>query len=193
MVRKLLFIKKLLLILSLNIFLIPQTGKTAEYILLEDGIFSRTISIKSVEELAKTGKAKGSLKNLMRLSNQSPEKISNLLKQEYDLPLVTTSKLMYSTIGDVIILRVSKIIYPKKIKDKSITIPAIRSGVISGIIEGKGKLSLIQFLKSYPNKTIAINIPALNKVLKKAESMSELIKFFSGSPLPDIKTGEVTD
>ena len=193
MVRKLLFIKKLLLILSLNIFLIPQTGKTAEYILLENGIFSRTISIKSVEELAKTGKAKGSLKNLMRLSNQSPEKISNLLKQEYDLPLVTTSKLMYSTIGDVIILRVSKIIYPKKIKDKSIAIPAIRSGVTSGIIKGKGKLSLIQFLKSYPNKTIAINIPALNKVLKKAESMSELIKFFSGSPLPDIKTGEVTD
>ncbi len=193
MVRKLLFIKKLLLILSLNIFLIPQTGKTAEYVLLENGIFSRTISIKSVEELAKTGKAKGSLKNLMRLSNQSPEKISNLLKQEYDLPLVTTSKLMYSTIGDVIILRVSKIIYPKKIKDKSIAIPAIRSGVTSGILEGKGKLSLIQFLKSYPNKTIAINIPALNKVLKKAESLSELIQFFSGSPLPDIKTGEVTD
>ena len=48
-----------------HIFLIPQTGKTAEYILLENGIFSRTISIKSVEELAKTGKAKGSLINFL--------------------------------------------------------------------------------------------------------------------------------
>ena len=99
---------------------------------------------------------------------------------------------MYSSIGEVVILRVSKIIYPKKIRDKSITIPAIRSGIISGIIEGEGKLNLMQFLKSYPNKTIAINIPALNKVLNKVESMSELINFFSGSPLPEIKKGKAS-
>ena len=50
----------------------------------------------------------------------------------------------------------------------------------------------MQFLKSYPNKTIAINIPALNKVLNKAESMSELINFFSGSPLPEIKKSKAS-
>jgi len=185
-------LKTILFFMPLNIFLITPSAKPAENILLENGIFSRTISINSVEELATTGKAKGTLKNLMRLSNQSPEKISNLLNQEYNLPLVTTTKLMYSSIGEVVIFRISKIIYPKKIKDKSITIPAIRSGVISGIIEGEGKLNLMQFLKSYPNKTIAINIPALNKVLNKVESMSELINFFSGSPLPEIKKGKAS-
>ncbi len=185
-------LKTILLFMPLNIFLITPSAKPAENILLENGIFSRTISINSVEELATTGKAKGTLKNLMRLSNQSPEKISNLLNQEYKLPLVTTTKLMYSSIGEVVIFRVSKIIHPKKIRDKSITIPAIRSGVISGIIEGEGKLNLMQFLKSYPNKTIAINIPALNKVLNKVESMSELINFFSGSPLPEIKKGKAS-
>ena len=77
----------------------------------------------------------------------------------------------------------SKIIYPIKLPDTAISIPAIRSAVISGIVIGNGKLTLIQFLKSYPNKTIAINIPALSKIISKVESVSDLVKFFSNSPL----------
>ena len=34
-----------------------------------------------------------------------------------------------------------------------------------------------------PNKTITVNLPALFKVINKVESMSELVKFFSDSPL----------
>ena len=189
MKRNKIFLSELIFTIGLNFFVLIPIAKSAEQLSLINGIFSRNISIELIEDLAKTGKAKGSLKNILNLSNQSPVEISNLLNQKYDLPLETTSKLIYSSIGEVIILRVAKIIYPIKIKDKSITIPAIRSGVISGIVQGNGKLNLIQFLKSYPNKTIAINIAALNKILTKVESMSELIQFFSGSSLKEIKKG----
>ena len=96
---------------------------------------------------------------------------------------------MYSTIGEVIILRVAKIIHPRKINDKNITIPAIRAAVIDGIVKNNGNLNFLQFIKSYPNKTMAINVPALYKILNRVESMSELIKFFSTSPLEGIKKG----
>ena len=191
--RKYLKVKQLILILSLNLSLFIPYAKSAENLSLVHGIFNRTISIDLIEDLAKTGEAKGSLKNLLHLSNQSPKTIAELLNEEYDLKLVTISKLMYSSIGQVILLRIAKIIHPIKIKDQAITIPALRSGVISGVLKGNGKLNLIQFLKSYPNKTIAINIPALNKVLNKVESMTELIKFFSGAPLEDMKKGKATD
>ena len=191
--RKYLKVKQLILILSLNLSLFIPYAKSAENLSLVHGIFNRTISIDLIEDLAKTGEATGSLKNLLRLSNQSPKTIAELLNEEYDLKLVTISKLMYSSIGQVILLRIAKIIHPIKIKDQAITIPALRSGVVSGVLKGNGKLNLIQFLKSYPNKTIAINIPALNKVLKKIESMTELIKFFSGAPLEDMKKGKATD
>ena len=191
--RKYLKVKQLILILSLNLSLFIPYAKSAENLSLVHGIFNRTISIDLIEDLAKTGEATGSLKNLLRLSNQSPKTIAELLNEEYDLKLVTISKLMYSSIGQVILLRIAKIIHPIKIKDQAITIPALRSGVVSGVLKGNGKLNLIQFLKSYPNKTIAINIPALNKVLKKVESMTELIKFFSGAPLEDMKKGKATD
>ena len=186
-------VKQLIIILSLNLSLFIPSAKSAENLSLVHGIFNRTISIDLIEDLAKTGEATGSLKTLLRLSNQSPKTIAELLNEEYDLKLVTISKLMYSSIGQVILLRIAKIIHPIKIKDQAITIPALRSAVVSGVLKGNGKLNLIQFLKSYPNKAIAINIPALNKVLSKVESMTELIKFFSGAPLEDMKKGKATD
>ena len=76
---------RLTIILWINIFLLMPTVKSAEQLSLVNGIFSRTITIESLDELAKTGEAKGSLKNLIRLSNQSPEEVSRLLNEAFEL------------------------------------------------------------------------------------------------------------
>jgi len=190
MFKQFIYLNGLILSLCANSFLLTPSVKAAENLSLVYGIFSRTISIESLDELAKTGKANRRLKNIIKISNQSSSELARLLNEKFELELVVTSKLMYSSIGEAILLRVAKIMHPKKITDKSISIPAIRSGVIKGIDKGNGKLSLIEFMKSYPNKTIAINVPALFKVLNKVESISELITFFSNSPLQGIKEGK---
>ena len=51
------------------------------------------------------------------------------------------------------------------------------------------KINLIDFFKAYPNKNIAINLNALRKTLKKAESLKELIEFYSDSPFKKLKDG----
>ena len=51
------------------------------------------------------------------------------------------------------------------------------------------KIDLIDFFKAYPNKNIAIDLNALSKALKKAESLKELIKFYSDSPFKKLKDG----
>ena len=190
MPKQLIYLNGLVLSLCVNSFLLIPSIKSAENLSLDYGIFNRTISIESLNQLAKTGKAKRRLKNIIKISNQSCNEIASLLNENLELELVITSKLMYSKIGEAILLQVAKIIHPKKITDKSISIPALRSGVIKGIVKENGKLSLIEFMKSYPNKTIAINVPALFKVLNKVESISELIEFFSNSPLKGIKEGK---
>ncbi len=190
MPKQLIYLNGLVLSLCVNSFLLIPSIKSAENLSLDYGIFNRTISIESLNQLAKTGKAKRRLKNIIKISNQSSNEIASLLNENLELELVITSKLMYSKIGEAILLQVAKIIHPKKITDKSISIPALRSGVIKGIVKGNGKLSLIEFMKSYPNKTIAIDVPELIKVLDKVESISELIKFFSNSPLKGIKEGK---
>ncbi len=181
------YAKSCVLLLSLLCICFPARTKAAEEIAFVSGAFRRTISIENVEHLAKTGKAKGLLEDVLRFSNQDPQKISLFLNEKFDLPLVLTSKLMYSSIGNAIINRVAQIIYPIKVPDKAVSIPAIRAGVINGILIGNGELSLVQFLKSYPNKVIAINLPALFQITNKVESMTDLVKFFSSSPLERLK------
>ena len=62
-----------------------------------------------------------------------------------------------------------------------------------GRLLGKEKINLIQFLQSYPNKIITINIPALSKVITKVETVNDLVKFFSASPLKSLKEGQHKD
>ena len=98
---------------------------------------------------------------------------------------------MNSKIGNVIIGRIAKIVHPIRVPKKEVSIPAIRAGVIKGIQMGEGKLNLMLFIKGYPNKVMAINIPALRKVINKVESISELVEFFSVSPLNNLKKQEI--
>ena len=179
--------KGILLLIISCIFFGVQKVHSAESITFESGIFSRTISIKDLESFARTGSAHGTLKNLLFMSNQNPENIVEILNEKVELPIVLTSKLMYSTIGEVVLERLAKILYPKRNPNPEISIPAIRSAVITGLSKGDGYLTLIEFLKSYPNNSITVNIPKLLETVDKAESMSELIGFFSDSPLEALK------
>ena len=96
---------------------------------------------------------------------------------------------MNSRIGEVFLSRISKIIHPNKISNKNIGTKAIRSGIILGSYNNNEKINLIDFFKAYPNQNVAINLKALRQALKKAESLKELIEFYSDSPLKKLKDG----
>ena len=180
---------KILIIIKLIFIGNIMPLKAAEEIIFYKGIFSRKILVKDLEEFVKTNKPNKKISNLIKLSNQKKEDVSILIKQEFDLPLVLTSNILNGKIGNVIIKRASKIIYPNKNKNPNISMPAIRSGIIKGIVLGGGKINLILFFKSYPNKVIAIDVDSLSKTIDKVESMSDLINFFSNSPLEKLKEG----
>jgi len=65
---------------------------------------------------------------------------------------------------------------------------ALRASVIQGIKKGDGKINLINFFEGYPTKTVILDVNALSKVMNKVESISELLVFFTNSPLEKIKT-----
>ena len=65
---------------------------------------------------------------------------------------------------------------------------ALRASVIQGINSGDGKINLINFFEAYPTKTVILDVSALSKVMNKVESLSELLTFFTKSPLDKIKT-----
>ena len=65
---------------------------------------------------------------------------------------------------------------------------ALRASVIQGITIGNGNISLVDFFEGDPTKTVILDVSALRKVMNKVESISELLTFFTNSPLEKIKT-----
>jgi hypothetical protein len=164
-----------------------QPAHAAKDVALVSGAYKRSISVSDLVYLADTGKARGILSDVLRLGKQDPKEVAKLLNQKLDLPLVLTSRLMSTRIGDVIIRRVASIIYPLKVPDPSVSVPAIRAGVINGLQKEEGGLTVMNFLDAYPAEVMEVNIPALIALIEKAESIAGLVKFFSDSPLDGLK------
>ena len=175
--------------MALSLLSCFQPVHAAKDVALVSGAFIRSISVADLAYLAETGEARGLLVDLLKLSRQDPEDVAKLLNQELNLPLVLTSRLMSTRIGDVILTRVARIIYPLRVPAPSVSVPAIRAGVINGLQIDDGGLTAIKFLEAYPSSVMEVNIPALLAVIEKAESIAGLVQFFSDSPLDGLKDG----
>jgi hypothetical protein len=143
------------------------------------------IAVADMEYLAQTGQARGLLADVLAIAKQQPQEVAKLLKLELSLPIVLTSRLLSTRIGEAILARVGRIVYP--LKASSVGVPALRAAVINGLAKGDGRLSAIGFLKAYPTDEMEVSIPALLAVMQKASSVSELVKFFSESPLDGLR------
>ena len=172
--------------LSLSLLTVVSPSLAATDVALVSGGFRRSIPVKEFEHLANTGEAIGLLGNLLEISKQDPEKMSKLLNQQLSVPLVLTSRLINTRIGEAIIRRVARIIYPIYTPQAEVSVPAIRAGIINSFQQPDG-LTAIGFLKAYPNQVMAVNLPALFAVIEKTESIASLVKFFSDSPLDGLK------
>jgi hypothetical protein len=157
----------------------------AENLVFVSGAFRRSIAVADMEYLAETGQARGLLADVLAIAKQQPQEVSKLLKLELSLPIVLTSRLLSTRIGEAILARVGRIVYP--LKASSVGVPALRAAVINGLAKGDGRLSAIGFLKAYPTDEMEVSIPALLAVMQKASSVSELVKFFSESPLDGLR------
>jgi hypothetical protein len=177
----------LILISSQLLFNIPKAN-AAEEIKIIYKIFSRTIEVNSLKTFANEGNSTKKLKKIFRATGSTDEEIRSLLNKKFEIPITIASKLIYSEIGNVFLTRLSSIIHPPRANDERTGMLALRASVIQGIYLGNGKINLISFFEGYPTKTIILDVNALSKVMNKVESISELLDFFTNSPLEKIKT-----
>ncbi len=174
--------------LGLGLLGASPAALAAEQLVFVSGAFRRSIPVADMEHLAQTGEARGLLADVMSFGRQKPAEVSKLLKQELSLPIVFTSRLLSTRIGEAILTRVATIVFP--LKAKAAGVPALKAGVINGLAQGNGTLTAVGFLKAYPNDEIEVSIPALLQIMGKATSISELVKFFSDSPLDGLRGDE---
>ena len=185
---------KFLLIKVFFIFIVSQllfnTSKVnaAEEIKIIYSIFSRTITVNSLKNFAEKGDSTKNLKRIFKATGSPDQEIRSVLNKNFEVPITIASKLVYSEIGNVFLTRLSSIIHPPRANDERTGVLALRSSVIQALYKGNGKINLISFFEGYPTKTVILDVNALSKVMNKVESISELLEFFTNSPLEKIKT-----
>lgn len=182
-------IPRIFLILFINqIFFNVPKAQSAEKIKIIYSIFSRTITVDSLKTFAESGNSSKSLRKILNATGSSDEKIQSILNNKFEIPITIASKLVYSEIGNVFLNRISSILHTPNTNDERTGRLALRSSVIQGLYTGNGKIDLVSFFKSYPTKTVILNVNALSKVMNKVQSISELLDFFTSKPLEKIKT-----
>ena len=181
-------ISKIILILVANqIFLNVPEVNSAENIKIIYSIFSRTVKVDSLKNFAKDGYSTSNLRKILNATGSNDSEIQSILNKNFEIPITIASKLVYSEIGNVVLTRMSYIIQPPIAKDERTGMLALRSSVIQGLNSGNGKINIINFFEGYPTKTVILNVNALSKIMNKVESISELLDFFTNSPLEKIK------
>ena len=186
--NNLLIIKIFIVIISSQILFNTSKVNCAEEIKIIYSIFSRTIEVDSLKIYAEEGNTTKKLKRILRVTGSSDNKIRSVLNKNFEIPITIASKLTRSEIGNVFLTRLSSIIHPPKANDEKTGVLALRASVIQGIHKGNGKINIIKFFENYPTKTVILDVKALSKVLNKVESISELLEFFTNSPLGKIKS-----
>jgi len=176
-----------ILVISPLFFNVPK-AYAAEEIKITYSIFSRTIKVNSLNTFAKECKSTSELIRILKATGSPDKDIRTVLNKDFEVPITIASKLVYSEIGDVFLTRLSSIIHPSRATDERTGMLALRASVIQGINKGNGKINLINFFEGYPTKTVILDVSALSKVMNKVESISELLTFFTNSPLEKIKT-----
>ena len=185
---KFFIIKTILILINSQLFFNVPKANSAEEIKIIYNIFSRTIKVNSLKTFAQNGSSTDNLKRIFKATGSSDKEIRSVLNKNFEIPITIASKLVYSEIGNIFLTRLSSIIHPPKADDERTGMLALRSSVIQGIYLGNGKINLINFFEGYPTKTIILDVNALSKVMNKVQSISELLDFFTNSPLEKIKT-----
>ena len=172
-------------LLGLGICVSSPAALAGENLVFVSGAFRRSIPVADLEHLATTGEARGLLADVLKFSKQKPEEAAKLLNQSMTVPVVLVSRLLNTSIGEAILARAAQIIYP--LNAETVGVQAMRSALVLGAAEDSGKLSPIGFLKAYPTNEIEVSIPALLGLMSKASSVTDLVRFFSESPLDGLR------
>ena len=185
---KILITKLFFIFISSQLIFNVTKASAAEEIKIIYSIFSRTIKVNSLKTFAKEGKSTRELKRILKATGSPDKEIRKVLNKDFEVPITIASKLVYSEIGNVFLTRLSSIIHPPRATDERTGMLALRASVIQGINIGNGKINLLNFFEGYPTKTVILDVSALSKVMNKVESISELLDFFTNSPIEKIKT-----
>ncbi len=142
------------------------SAQAADTIVIRFGLFADSIPVSDLQVAAETGKFPESLDFYTnKLSESQRGFVLGMLKAKIPLNVVTVSRLLNTQIGTSILSDLSTAL----VRKDDAGIQALRASFVLGATKPEG-LSIVNFIASYPNKTLEINLPQAFAVAKTLNS-----------------------
>ena len=156
---------------------ISTAVQAAERVTLVVGPFSRSVDVEELRRFSEGAEPEGFIKAALRISNIPHDKARSVLAKRVDIPFTLLGRLLYTDLGESFLGRMATIFYPRHATDAGVA--ALRSGAILSVARSEtGRLNPVDFLESYPNKEIVVNVPRLLYLLSRLNSIEEVAEFF---------------
>lgn len=161
---------------SLVIWISPA-ARAAERVVLVVGPFSRSVEVKDLRSFSEGSEPQGFIKRSLSLTNVPHDRARAVLANRAEVPFTLLGRLLYTDLGEAFLGRIATIFYPRH--GRNAGVPALRSGVILSVARSDtGKLNPVDFLESYPNKDLVVDVPRLIYFLNRLNSIEEVADFF---------------
>ena len=156
---------------------ISPAASAAERVVLVVGPFNRSVEVEELRRFSEGSEPQGFIKKVLDVANVPPEKARSALANRVDIPFTLLGRLLYTDLGEAFLGRLATIFYPRHAPEAGV--PALRSGAILSVAGSEtGKLNPIDFLESYPNKELVVDVPRLLYLLARLNSIQEVAEFF---------------
>ncbi|HEY9827357.1 MAG TPA: alpha/beta hydrolase, partial [Stenomitos sp.] len=142
---------------------VPATA--AERIFVNYSIFGRSLSIRALEDYARTGQLSDELLSYSRfVPQQQLAQLREGLLQTVNLSPVSVSQFLYSPTGEILLSRLSQIIQTPQGQG---SFYALRSALILSAADPEG-MTPLSILRYYPSPDLVVNVEDIVRVVKEA-------------------------
>lgn len=156
---------------------ISPAARAAERVVLVVGPLNRSVEVEELRSFSEGSEPQGFIKQALAITKVPHENARSVLAKRVEIPFTLLGRLLYTDLGEAFLGRMATIFYPRRAPEAGI--PALRSGAILSMARSEtGKLNPVDFLESYPNKEIVVNVPRLLHLLSRLNSIQEVAEFF---------------
>lgn len=138
-------------------------------------IGARSITLGDLERLAEEGEAKGDLKTILKVTEQSPEQASEFLTREIPFDLVTADRILSSRPGEALLEEIGEILAPRH--SNRAGMQALRAAILLSLA-GDNQFTILELIEKYPTDA-RVNIQELLDAADRFQDVTSFIENFT--------------
>ncbi|MCG8362117.1 MAG: alpha/beta hydrolase [Pseudanabaenales cyanobacterium] len=138
---------------AVSVLSVGGSAIAADEVVFTYGFLGRTVSIEEFEELAETGRATGTLRFLLNVTGEDPEKVREVLTYEVDADVVLVDGVLNTDVGEFFLSELGRVLETHR---HVAGVQALRGALVLAA-STDNTISLLEFIQKFPTDQLYVN------------------------------------